>query len=544
MKQKRVIILLCLLLCVVTATSSTLSSLDEALSPLLEGQGAVRMSVRLAIKALMPFDDAKLAMFNRVLEHARLDMILDGGSGDADTGLALSLGGDTLFEMKEQRSGGAYLLQTSLLPNRMLFSTQASPMDTLLGATEEEPAQEAESADPNTSDVEEAFDMLAAVEELNGCYRDLTDQTVLLTEKNSVSYTIDNIGKGRTSYVAKLTTDQSTALLPQLRAVISCGMDEEYRGEIAQITFARGFTVALYKNADGEDICVYMKGTIVYPDGDKRTLKWQWAFMPDGGTQTFLHQVSREEGRRDTRNIEAILRRTDNANGFTLKCETTANLRRGGMNEVSTLTIDLSGGGGNPMGCQGSVTRVTGGTDNGDDLDETVTLITVDLSLLKADTGAELTGTAGYRQTTDDVVYTELALSFAQTAMTAQEGAGEAQSDATAVEISILPADPALAQQAAQSPTVTVEETQASASEFLVGMAPIGLYDYEIPAEMTTIHMDTTQRNVHQSLMNEAAQRLAGKLVLAILNLPAEDREILSDGMTEMDYAIFLAMLE
>ena len=59
-----------------------------------------------------------------------------------------------------------------------------------------------------------------------------------------------------------------------------------------------------------------------------------------------------------------------------------------------------------------------------------------------------------------------------------------------------------------------------------------------------TINMDDTERKVHQSLMSEAAQQLAGNLLLAILDLPEEDRELLSDGMTEEDYAIFLAMLD
>ena len=544
MKRKSLVIILCILLSITTGASAMLASLDEALSPLIDGQSAVRMSVQLTLNSLMPYDDTLLAMLNRVLQHTRLDMLLDGGSGDTDTGFALSVGGDTLLEMKEQRSEDAYLLQTSLLPNRMLFSTQASPVDTLLASSQEEPAEDAESLDPNTSKVEEAFDMLAAVTELQSCYRDLIDQTVLLTEKNNVSYSIDNIGKGRTSYVAKLTSDQSTELLPELRAVISCGMDAEYREEIAQITFVRGFTVALYQNADGEDICVYMRGTILYPDGDRRKLKWQWAFTPEGETQTFLHQVSRESGRRDTRNIEAILERSEGKDGFTLACETYANLRRGGMNEKSTLTIDLTGSGDNPVRFAGSVIRETSGTYNGDNLDKRLTTVDVELSLLKADSSVDLTGTAAYKQMTNKLVNVDLALNFLQTAQTTEESVVTAQGDATAVEISILPADTDLAQQTAQTPTETAEETQPEKAEFLVGSTPVGLYEYEIPAEPITINMDTTQRKVHQSLMNEAAQRLAGNLVLAVLNLPAEDREILSDGMTEMDYAIFLAMLD
>ncbi len=544
MKRKALVIILCSLLCVTTAASASLASLEDALSPLLSGQGSVKTSVKLAVKTLLPFDDTRLDLINRVLNHTQLDLLLDDETEDSATGFHLSLGGETLFEVTERLSGGAYLMQTSLLPNRMLFSTLASPMDTLLLSQEEEEEVQADSLDPNTSDVEDAFDMLSAVEELQGCYRALTDKTMLLTEANKVSYTIDKIGKGRTSYVAKLTSDQSAELLPELRTVISCGMDEEYRQEIAQITFARGFTVALYQDADGADISLYMKGTILYPDGDKRTLKWQWSFTPDGMTQTFIHQVSREDGRRDTRNIDATLKRSEGNDGYTLDCETTANLRRGGKNETSTLTIELSGDTGDVRSCKGSVTRETGGTYNGEDLDDTATEVTVDLKLQAGDPSASLTGSASYSKQTNGTVFTALDLSFVQTAQTTQEDAGVAQSTQADVEISILSSDTAAAMQNAQTLTETAEETPDESSEFLVGTPPVGLYEYEIPNEMITVNMDSTQRNVHQSLMNEAAQRLAGNLVLAILNLPAEDRELLADGMTETDYAIFLAMLD
>ncbi|MBE0600890.1 MAG: hypothetical protein IH607_03820 [Firmicutes bacterium] len=544
MKRNILVIVLCILLGITTGASASLASLEDALSPLLSGQGPVKASARLTVKTLMPFDDTRIGLINRVLAHTQLNLLLDDGTDESATGFHLSLGGETLFEVTERLSEGAYLMQTSLLPNRMLFSTRTSPMDTLLLSQEEEETVQENSLDPNTSDVEEAFDMLTAVEELRACYRALTDKTILLTEQNKVSYAIDNIGKGRYSYVAKLTGDQSNALLSELRAVLSCGMDAQYRAEIANSTFARGFTVALYRDADEQDISLYMKGTILYPDGDRRKLKWQWSFTPDGKTQTFEHKVSREEGRRDTRNIDAILKRSEGETNYALECETTSNLRRGGKNETSTLTIDLSGGTGDVMSCKGSVTRETGGTYNGEDLDDTATIVTVDLQLKPGQPSAELTGTASYSRQTNGTAYTELDISFIQTAQTAQDNTA-AQSGAPAdVEISILPADTAAAIENAQSPTQIGEIAQDDSAEFLVGTPPAGLYAYEIPAEMITIHMDNTQRNIHQSLMNEAAQRLASNLVTAILNLPANDRALLADGMTETDYAIFLAMLD
>ncbi|MFH1879997.1 MAG: hypothetical protein ABIK64_04310, partial [Bacillota bacterium] len=317
MKRKRLAILLCLLLSASTAASAasaasaTLASLDAALAPLLDGRGAVSMSARMNLETLMPFDETRLDLLNRVLRHARLDARVDLNGADSDMGFLLALGDQTLLEMTEQRRDGAYLLQTSLLPNRMLFSTQVSPMDTLLASSQAEETKPETSAQRNTSDVEEAFDMLAAVQELESCSRALTDGIFPLTGKKSANYNIKDIGKGRVSYVARLTIEQSGALSSEIRAVLSCGMDAQYREELSRVTFASGFIVALYQNADEEDICVYIKGTIVYPDGDKRTLKWQWAFTPGRETQTFLHEAARESGTRDSRVINALLTRTE-----------------------------------------------------------------------------------------------------------------------------------------------------------------------------------------------------------------------------------------
>lgn len=549
MKFKRIATILCILLWLTTGASASVASLDTALAPLLDGRGAVELSAALTVKTWMPFDETRLELINRVLANASLNARIDHSADVDNTAFQLLLGNQMVLEMNEQNRDGAYLLQTSLLANRMLFSTQASPIDTLLAASGEEAAEPAEDTGLNTSDVEEAFDMLGAIGELEDCYRALIDKTVPLTQKNTPNYTIENIGKGRISYVARLTTEQSGELLPQLRAVLSCGMDAEYREELSQITFEPGFVVALYQNSDAEDICVYIKGNVAYPDGDVRTLKWQWAFTPDRNTQTFRLEAARESGTRDSRVIDAIVKRKEKDGSYSLKCDTTVNLRRSNVNETSVLTVDLQGKTGDSLTCKGSVTRVTSGAEGGESTGKTETDVTVDLALAQADTASELTGKAVYKASRGDSVLMELELAFlpaaASGAAAETPATAEAENTAPKVEISIIPADPAVAQLTAQTPTTTAEENQIEPSEFLVGAPlPLGLYDYEIPRETITINMDDSQRKVHQSLLNEAAQQLAGNLLLAILDLPEEDRQLLSDGMTEDDYAIFLAMLD
>ena len=86
----------------------------------------------------------------------------------------------------------------------------------------------------------------------------------------------------------------------------------------------------------------------------------------------------------------------------------------------------------------------------------------------------------------------------------------------------------------------TTEETQ---SAFLVGVTPIGLKTYTIPQEQATVDVDNATTATLQNLMAELSQTLAGKLVLAVSALPGEDGKILSDGMTDQDYAAFIAII-
>ena len=551
MKIKCLAAVLCFMLAVAIGASAGSAPLNEALSALTGGEEAVSMTVSAHIKTLMPFDEIRLDMINRVLSHTVLTAQINETAEEQQTAFQLTLGGKELLEISEQYRGGAYLLQSSLLPNRTLFSTQGSPMDTLLAVSEEADTvtrKEEASLILNTSDVTEAFDFLAASDELEGCYRALIDQTVPLTKKNTPNYGIKNIGKGRISYVAKLTTEQSGELLSELRTVLSCGMDAAYRAELAQVTFAGGFVVALYQNKDGEDICVYIRGTMIYPDGDERALKWQWAFTPDRETQTFTFEAARESGTRDSRVIDAILKRTEDADSYSMNGETVINLRRSSENETSTYTIDLRGKRGDAFTCKGDVERITKATSGGESIGKTETKTTVDLSILQTNNGAELFGTATYADRKKDTLQTELEFTFTPTDMTAEPAQTAETNDTVKTEVTpsvmiqIIPADVSDVEQSAQIQFVTVEETQREQPEFLVGAPPMGLYDYQTPPEMTTVSMDNTASKVHQSLINEAAQRLAGHLVLAMLDLPEEDRVLLSDGMTEEDYAVFLAM--
>ena len=81
-------------------------------------------------------------------------------------------------------------------------------------------------------------------------------------------------------------------------------------------------------------------------------------------------------------------------------------------------------------------------------------------------------------------------------------------------------------------------------SAYLVGQPPIGYQTYEVPETMQTYDLDTAQRQQLEALRAELVQNLAGRLLAALAGLPAEDTALLSDNMSDEDYAAFLALLE
>jgi len=345
-------------------------------------------------------------------------------------------------------------------------------------------------------------------------------------------------------------------------------MDDAYRAEIAQMTFGKSFVVALYRDADGKDICVYLKGTVAYPDGSKRNLLWQWAFATDGleRTDTFKYEVSKTSGTRDTRVIAASCTQNGLSDEFGLDCEMKVTLKRYKTTDICTTTVALAGTrkDGGALTCAGSVGRETAQTYGGD-TGKTAETMTVDLLFTPDGDAHTLSGTVDLLKTKDKTTESELVWTLAAGAAqaTAQAASADAAQEDGGVTVSIIPAEDtqeeagggAGTEADAQASSLdqledgaagasTQEPAQTTEPAFLVGSAPIGLTAYAAPATLLTVDLDSADADTLQSLLAEAAQNLAGRMVPAVAALPEEDAALLKDGMTDADYAAFLALLE
>lgn len=543
-----------------------IATLDRSLDRWLSAYPQVRFSATLSLEALSPFGKDTLTSLNAALKHASVRADIARAQNDSDTAVQIDLGQSTILSLRETASTGAYSFVTSLLPHRTLTSVKASPLD-LLTALQAEAApvaeppavESAKTQTLNASDIREAFTALDAISELDACYKALTDGILPYATEKRANYNIKGIGAGKWSRIARLTTEQSESLLAPLRDVLACGMDTLYREELSQVTFDKGFIVALYRNADQKDICVYLKGNLIYPDGAKRTLVWQWAFKNDGleRKDTLKIEAARTGGSADARTVAATYEQAGRSDAFSIQGKTETTLKRAKVTDKSTVRVNLAGKQDENQGmtCKGNVGRELAQTADGQTA-KTSESATVDLLVTPDEAGAVLSGEIIYQTQQEKTVVNKLTLTLAMDApVLGQEPATGAEADVSPTAdpdatVTITAADGQTAPPSSLEEVVadfeeeTADNSAADAASYLVGTPPAGLQAYATPAADTTVDLDTAGATRMEALFGEMLQTLAGKLILAMAALPEEDAAFLRDGMSDQDYAAFLALLD
>lgn len=521
MFAKRVISALTALLLLLTGTAMA----DEwGLSQSLNAYWDVddlRFTATAKLDALLPYGEGIVDMINAALEG--LSVSADVREGE--TALRLCVAGDPVASFTEAQTGEGTSLTTPLLPNRTLVSA-ASAMDTLTGAQEE-------SETP-------AFDLFAAIREAESCYQALTDAIRPYATEKKANYKIKEVGHSKWSRIARLTPEQGAELAPLIAQVLGCGMDEAFREKLGGMTYGKGFIVGLYQSAEGgDDMAVYIKGNVTFPDGEKRALSYQWAFAKtEKGLRvdTYKFELTKSRAPRDNREITASYERSDAPDAFTLKGECTAKITdpETGVTTSTTFTHDLSGreaDGARPV--SGSVKRVVKTTQDGKTQTETATL-TPELTLTLADGSGVLSGTAGLTHLSGKQTDAGVTLLFDETA--ARDFSQAAESGALySVNESLMPTT---------SLTQNRESPAAASSDYLVGQPPVGYTAYTAPDSPQTIDLDVEDASTREALLAELSQNLAGKLLVALSKLPEENTALLRDLLSDADYAAFLALVD
>lgn len=527
MKRLKQMLALVAALCLITtgALAGT-AELDAMLSPYLDVNQDVRLSMGYEVNTLLPFGEDMTDMINGVLKHITLNTSLEENS----MRLELAVDGAALISFNETREGDRFTLTTSALPNYTLTGA-GDGMTALLG--------DAEAG-------ETPFDLRKAIQESEACYQALTDAIAPYAEEKKANYKIADVGHGKWVRLAKLTVEQSTEILPQMIALLGCGMDEAFKQELQSLTCKNGFTIALYKTAeDGADLAVYMKGNVSMGEDDSRTLSYQWAFSrEDGSKDTYKLELQKNSSPVNRRMIQSSVFDKSSGSDINLSMSNSVTLRTRSDTATTTEKHRLKGKQSDSRTTlTGILSTVVKSTIDG----ETTTVTTElepDLTLTSAEGSGVLSGSIGLvekvgKKTSKDVTI-RLGSDGAAEAFTsaAADGTLYAVNESEGVTITIDGSS--LAQ--------NMDEVEALADgsdtrDHLAGKPPVGMTAYTTPGSMQTVDLDTASPEEIVQLQGALAQNTAGLLLRALAALPEEDTRLLRDNMSDEAYAAFTNLL-
>lgn len=490
---------------------------DNWLAAMPEPSQEMAFSLGLHLNQLYPFGEETLAMLNGVLEHIRVD----GRIAGEDTAMGFSVGGESLFTLQETKQDGRMALRTDLLPNRLLVA-DASPMDALSG---------------NEAAAERLFDLELAIVEAEACMQALAEAIVPYATEKEASYRIDDIGRARWVRLAKLSAEDGAAVLPQVRSMLECGMDETFRASLQPLVLGDEFTVALYSDQqDGTPMALYMKGSVYIGEDVRWSLAYQWAFADKDGerTDTYRYELSAAKAPKHKRIVAAERHsgQTEEKTTFSQDCKLTVkdDLYDQVITDKNRLTAVK----------KGSLVELSGKIENtvkdqsGKENLTTVTTITPALTLDGTQDAAVLGGSVQLVCQQGKTTLRDLFFTFQEDAPDAPEL--EAAAPATD------PQDPSVAGSSLSQNVDVAWEGEPEA--FQVGRPPLGMTQYIAPASLQTVDLDQASGPELDALLGEMAQKCAGRLLAALASLPGEPLALLTDNMTAEDYQIFLSWLE
>lgn len=529
-RKTKAICALLMVLCMLFGTASaSIIGLDESLSTYLDLNDDVHFTFGMEIRSLMPYGEATVEMLNGVLKHMSVGGSLIGDGSGSTTAFSLGVDGESVLDVSETEDANGTALVTSLLKNRKLTSVR-SAMDALSGS---EAGEEAE------------FDILRAITDARGCYKELTDAIIPYAEEKKANYNIKSIGRSRWSRIARLTVEQGEELAPLIAQMLGCGMDAAYRERLSQLACQKGFVVGLYQaEQGGKDMAVYMKGTLTLADGEAYKLSYQWAFV-DGGTErkdSYKFELVKSKSPSDNRLVSAAYTQKEFTDRFSIdgKCETTLKNPEGTV--VTTVRHELSGS--DQQGVRdvtGTLATTVKTTAKGD-TETTVSTYKPALKLTSAEGSGVLSGTVELEKKVGKNVTTDVLFTFDD------EPAEALIAAARNGDLYAVTADEAEVVEPTATPVSSLIQNEEivegeSPNDYLVGKTPIGLETYAVPSTVQTVDLDSASEAELESLLGELSQNLAGRLLIVLSKLPQEDVALLKDNMSEENYAAFLTLI-
>lgn len=497
------------ILCLAPLTAmAELGGIGGALGTFFDTEDDVRLSVGFEVEELVPYGEDTVRMMNGILKHTTLEALISG----EDMLMTMCVDGEPAFSLMESNKDGRYEMTTDLLPNRLLVSRRGA----------------AEIFFPENEENPFGFNVQEFITESEACYQPLTEAILPYAEEKESNYTIEDIGRAGWVRLAKLNEKQCAELMPQIKALLACALDEEIMAELENMTCPGGLTIALYRTEKGgEDIAVYIKGTVTVGENDKRTLAYNWAFTRKENQRkdSFKLELTRQKGATNKRTLE-FFRNVKNDDGqLTYTCRLDMDSRQGKTVKTFQQKDSLKGKTGKTL--SGTITVTDRLTEN----DTTRTIITEykpDLALGDGEGCKVLSGSVDMTVTQSQKQMTALRVIFgdAPVALSMQEAEENSHAEVEPEVIFIIGGG-------------SLSQNQEQVTQYTIGAAPLGVTQYSVPQTVTTVDLDALSPDELAQLEDEMFQYAAGYLLRVLPFITEEDTGLLRDNMTDGDYESF-----
>lgn len=477
------------------------------------GAGGVETTVSMNLKAFAPYAADTVEQINQVLSYLQVDLAVSPQNERMDFSFSVD---DVLIASFQQKNGG---FTTSLLPKR-----------TFVGDLEQLFLKETDQSEP-------FFDLFQAIKETESCYQSAKEAIMASAVGKKANYNIKGVGGGKWSYVAKLNKAQAEEMAPLLLPVLACGLPEEERAVILGLTLKNGFTAALYQTAsDGDDIALYAKGNVQTADGANRALSYQWAFSNQDGKRVDTYKLELGKGKNGGFSVSASITQKQSNAAYQLKGNMEMQRYHKEGSSLNNIVYNISG---EEKGNQRTLIGDVVVSENDQSTAYTVNMVLEDVILNGQISVAQRNGKKVSSQT--DFELRNLAR------MTKSSESKDTDTAGNSIEISIVTDQPenesgekTQVNLFASDSSLSQNETDA-AEDYQVGSAPETLLEISTPEDEQMISLKNLTPEEIELLRREAAQRLAGRLVIALGKL--SDIKLIQDGLSQENQQLLLQMI-
>ena len=373
----------------------------QALTAQLENGAPTAIYMTAKLHDWSPFDEETVAGLNRILEECGVSMFHQSENDREIDQWSIVIGGTPAMDFTAVEEHTGYSLATSLLPGKLLYSANLSPLSMMQeGAGDLALGQEEDQ-------------WLFQVPQWSAYLDGLTRVLAPYGKEKKASKKFAKIGTAKQSVVYTLTKEEAARALEEFLPSV----DQRWLSDIlVGITFTGKLTVTLYKDEQGVPLALAASGQMSSGMGTARTVTFQWSFKEaEGERKDILSLKAPQVKGKDKTTVSYSRTETAFEGQNSLTVSGTWNSTADSVSAKKVLAASLT----NTLG--GDNQRITGEVSVADTQDGKTVTRKIQPTILTVQYGEDICAKCSFRMTTLEDKRTTLDATLSITADPAQE---------------------------------------------------------------------------------------------------------------------------